>query len=364
MKDYEKKFRGKKVLITGGLGFIGSNLARRLVELNPEKIMIVDSLVKNSGGNLENIVGIKGAVYVPKMNNCGVDISDQEAISKIFLGGVDYLFNLAGSVNHNDSKNDPLGDLNTNLRPHISLLESCRNYIQGKKSSGHNESRLKILFTSTRDAFGKIKEKDLPVTEETFISEATDPQGINNHAAEFYHKWYGNTFGFDTVSLRLTNTYGPRQKIHNPSQGFLGYFLHQALKNQTIELWGGGESTRDFNYVDDVVDAMLRTMISDKTNNQMYNLGSFIRKENGIEENIGGNIMTVGESARAIIRLAGSGNCKDIPFPEDKKMIEPGHIYLDATKIYSHIGWEPRVSFEEGIKRTIDFYRNQEEYRK
>lgn len=357
MENYEEKFRAKNILITGGLGFIGSNLARKLVDLKPKKIIIVDSLVKNLGGSLENVADIAEFLHVPNAKNGGIDISNQEEIAKLIID-VDYMFNLAGSVSHLNSKNRPLSDLHLNLGGHVSLLEICR-----ERAKDENQARLKVLFSSTRDIYGKVREEDLPIREDTLIREVADPQGIHKHATEFHHRWYGANFGFDTVSLRLTNTYGPRQKIENPNQGFLGYFIHQAIMNETIDLWGGGESLRDFNYVDDVVEAMLMTMVSKRTNGETYNLGSFIRK-NGRFEDVGGNIRTVGESAKVITMLAGTGKCNVIPYPEERKAIEPGHTYLDATKIHEHIGWMPKVSFEEGVKRTIEFYKNERNYGK
>ncbi|MEK6829948.1 MAG: GDP-mannose 4,6-dehydratase [Nanoarchaeota archaeon] len=354
MEDYDEKFKDKSILITGGLGFIGSNLAKKLVDLKPKKIIIVDSLVKNLGGNLENITGISPSIDVYKE-----DISNAETMAHILKdNNVDYIFNLAGSVSHINSKNNPLNDLDFNLRAHVSLLENCREYAQNKKGK-----KLKVLFSSTRDTYGKVRLEDLPIKEGTFVWREADPQGIHKHATEFHHRWYGSNFGFDTVSLRLTNTYGPRQRIEDPNLGFLGYFIHQALKNETIDLWGGGESLRDFNYVDDVVEAMLMTMTSGKTNGGIYNLGSY-RRKNGKFEDVGNNTRTVGESAKIITRLAGTGECKEIPYPEERKAIEPGHVYLDATKIFEDIGWEPKISFEEGIRRTIDFYRNHKNYRK
>jgi len=352
MENYEEKFRDKSILITGGLGFIGSNLARRLVDLKPKKIIIVDSLVENLGGSLKNVADIAKSLHIPNAENGGIDISNKEEMAKL-ITDIDYMFNLAGSTNHLDSKNRPINDLNLNLGAHVSLLENCR-----ERAKDKNQARLKILFSSTRDIYGKVGIEDLPIREDTLIREAADPQGIHKYATEFHHRWYGTNFGFDTVSLRLTNTYGPRQKVKNQNQGFLGFFIHQAIIGKTIDLWGGGKSLRDFNYVDDVIEAMLMTMVSERTNGETYNLGSFIRR-NGKFEDAGNNIKTVGESAEVITRLAGTGKCNVIPYPEERKAIEPGHTYLDATKIHEHIGWIPKVSFEEGVKRTIDFYKNE-----
>lgn len=318
MESYEGKFKGKNILITGGLGFIGSNLAGKLSKLEPKKITLVDSFIEGLGANLENVRDIRDCVEIPDENHGGVDISNKEVMTKL-LPNVDYLFNLAGSVSHLNSKNRPLNDLELNLASHVSLLESCRESTKGRNS------RLKVLFSATRDVYGKVKAEDLPIREDFFIREQADPQGIHKQAAEFHHLWYAANFGFDSTVLRLTNTYGPRQKIDDPNLGFLGYFIHQALKDETINLWGGGESLRDFNHVDDVVDAMLMTMTSEKTNGNVYNLGSFM-KIGGRFKDIGDNIRTVGETAKVITKIAESGKCKEIPYPEDRKAIEPGHV--------------------------------------
>lgn len=345
-KEYEEKFNGKSVMITGGLGFIGSNLAKRLVELNPRRIVIIDALIKNHGGSIKNIKGIEDKLEIPYSNH-GLNIKDRRITD--YLDGIDYIFNLAGSIKHIDSKNDPLKDLELNLTSHVAFLEFCKGYLE-------RGGKIKILFSATRDIYGKTSEKDLPIKEDFLTRDAADPQGIHNHSAEFHHLWYGRTFNFPVISLRLTNTYGPRQKINDSSQGFLGYFIYKALKDEEIELWGGGESLRDFNYVDDVVDAMLMSMVSHETDNKIYNLGSFMRKE-GKYQDIGNNICSIKDAAKKIIEIVETGTYKETPYPEEKKSIEPGHVYLDATKIHKEIGWEPKTNFEEGLKKTIDFYK-------
>jgi len=358
-KDYEKEFENKTIMITGGLGFIGSNLAHRLIKLNPKKIIIIDSLIKGLGGDIENIKEIKNndKIEIPFLDEGGLNINDDRIIN--YLDDVDYIFNLAGSVSHVDSKNRPLNDLKINLLNHVAFLENCRKFIE-KLAVKNEKPKFKILFSATRDIYGKTLTKDLPIREDFIIKEAADPQGIHNHGAEYHHSWYGKTFNFPVIILRLTNTYGPRQKINDPVQGFLGYFIYQALNNNEIELWGGGRSLRDFNYVDDVVDAMLITMASEKTQ-EVYNLGSFMKKEGRYQE-LGDNICSVGDAAKRVVNIAEIGKCNEIDYPEDKKAVEPGHVYLDATKIYEDIGWYPKTSFEEGIRKTIGFYKENKRY--
>ena len=346
--NYEKEFYGKNIMITGGLGFIGSNLAYRLVNLNPKKIIIIDNLIEGHGGDINNVKDIIHKIEIPYLEEGGLNINDDRVID--YLDDIDYIFNLAGSVRHIDSRNKPLEDLKINLLDHVAFLENCRKFVEktGKK--------FKILFTSTRDIYGKALVDNIPIKEDFIIKEVADPQGIHNYSAEFHHLWYGRTFDSPVVSLRLTNTYGPRQKINDSKQGFLGHFIYKALKNEEIELWGGGESLRDFNYVDDVIDAMLIAISSNKTKGHVYNLGCFIKKDGRYQE-IGENICSVKEVAKKITEIAGIGKCKEIPYPEEKKSIEPGHVYLDATKIYQDIGWFPKINFEQGLRKTIDFYK-------
>lgn len=346
-KDYEREFEGKSIMITGGLGFIGSNLAHKLTKLNPKRIIIIDALMPNQGGDVKNIENIKDKLEIPFLEERGLNINDERLINYL---DVDYIFNLAGSVNHIQSKKNPVEDLEINVLPHIKFLETCRKYLEKNPYK-----KFKILFSSTRNVYGKIN-KELPVKEDFSIENPADPQGINNYSAEYYHLWYGKNFNFPVISLRLTNTYGPRQKIKNSGQGFFGYFIYKSLKNEEIELWGNGETLRDFNYVDDVVDAMLSSIVSDKTDFQVYNLGSFMKKDNKYEY-IGNNVCTIKDATEMILKLANQGSYKNIIFPKENKEIDPGHVYLDASKIYNDIGWYPRTSLEEGIIKTISFYK-------
>ncbi|MBT3404887.1 NAD-dependent epimerase/dehydratase family protein [archaeon] len=348
----EKGFEGKTVLITGGIGFIGSSLAHRLVALKPKKIMIFDSCIPQLGGNKFNIIGIKDQVeeYVGEE----WDLRNREKI-KPLIKEADIIFNLAGSVSHIGSKENPLFDFELNLRSHLEFLEACKECMQEGKE------KLKIVYSGTRDQYGKIKQEHLPVDEKYLIHEATDPQGINKHATEFFHFWYADHFKFDAVSLRLTNTYGPRHIMSDPGQGVLNWFICKAMDGETLELWGGGEQLRDFNYIDDVVEAMLLVALSEKTKGKAYNLGSFIKKK-GLYGHIGNNVISIGDVAKMVVKIADKGGWVDIPYPQDRKTLEPGHFYSDATKIYEEVGWEPKISLEEGIRRTIEFYRDNKEH--
>jgi nucleoside-diphosphate-sugar epimerase len=268
------------------------------------------------------------------------------------LQGIDCVFNLAGSVSHIDSKNRPLTDLEMNLGSSVAFLEACREYLGRLKI----KPKFKVVFSATRDIYGKVREQDLPVKEDLGVRETADPQGIHKYAAEFHHLWYAKTFGFNATSLRLTNTYGPRQQVKDAEHGFLNWFIRQALENQELKLWGGGVALRDFNYIDDVVEALVMAMASEKTNADVFNLGCFIKRD-GRYGDVTKSIASVGEVAKKVVNIAGAGSCREIPYPEDKKGIEPGHVYMDATKIHQTLGWQPRVELEEGISRTIKFYR-------
>jgi len=346
IKKTEYFFENKRILITGGLGFIGSNLAHRLAKLNPKSIIILDSQIPGLGANLFNIKGLEKKVKVLKGKSW--DLRNIENMKKI-LRNTDLIFNLAGSVSHIGSKENPLFDLEINLKSHLCLLEACKQVI---KETGRE---IKIVYAGTRDQYGKVKEKDLPVRESQAIEEVTDPQGINKNAAEFYHFWYRHS-GIKSCSLRLSNIYGERHIMKDSGQGVLNWFIRQALENKNLELWGGGEVLRDFIYADDVSDALLLAMSSEKSDGQAYNIGAY-RKKQGLYESLGSNITTIKSAAELVIGIAGSGKIKIINYPEDRKSLEPGHFYSDSSKIYQDLGWEPKTSFQQGLKKTIDFYK-------
>jgi Nucleoside-diphosphate-sugar epimerases len=246
-------YRGKKVMITGGLGFIGSNLARRLVEWGAE-VLIVDSLIPDYGGNLFNVEGIKDKVRVNI-----ADVRDSNSMDYL-VRGHDYIFNLAGQVSHTDSMRDPYTDLEINCRSQLSLLEACR----------HNNPTVKIIYASTRQIYGA---PDYLPVDEKHLLHPTDVNGINKMAGEWYHILYNNVYGIRATSLRLTNTYGPRQLVKHNRQGFIGWFIRLAVDGQEISVYGDGKQLRDLNYVDDVVEAFLLAGASDKPNGQVFNLG-------------------------------------------------------------------------------------------
>jgi len=320
--DY-KKFKDKKVLITGGLGFLGSNLARRLVELGA-KVTIVDSLIPEYGGNLYNIKG-----YEEKIRVNIADIRDEFSMSYL-VKDQDFLFNLAGQTSHIDSMNDPYTDLEINCRAQLFILEACRK----------NNPRIRIVYASTRQIYGK---PDFLPVDESHLVHPTDVNGINKMAGEWYHILYSNVYHIKSCALRLTNTYGPRMRIKDARQTFLGVWIRNLIKEEPIEVWGDGLQLRDFNYVDDVVEAMLMCALSDDTAGEIYNLGSY--------EHI-----NLKDLAELMIRIYGRGECRIIPFPEERKVIDIGDYYSDFGKIKDTLNWEPKVSLEEGIEKTLKYF--------
>jgi UDP-glucose 4-epimerase len=326
-----EKYNGRSVLITGGLGFIGSNLACRLAQIKDIEISIIDSLNEGQGGNLCNIDSIRDRVKLHI-----ADISDGYSINHL-VGGVDYIFNLAGSISHLDSMLMPFTDLQSNCAAQISLLEACRTF----------NPNTKVIFTSTRQVYGKPVY--LPLDERHRI-QPLDINGINKHAAEMYHLLYQRAYGLRTVILRLTNTYGPRQQLSHNRQGFISWFIRQAIDDETIELFGDGKQRRDLNYVDDVVDALLLAGLSEEAEGEIFNLGHHQH-------------WSLDETAREIINLAGSGSVIGTPFPANRQITEIGNSYCSYKKIENLLGWKPEVKLRDGLARTIAFYKeNRESY--
>lgn len=316
-------FDGKRILITGGLGFIGSNLARRLVDLGA-KVTLVDSLVPEYGGNLFNIEGIQDRVRV----NIS-DVRDEYSISYL-VQDQDILFNLAGQTSHADSMQDPYTDLDINCRAQLSILEACRKHNAG----------IKIIFASTRQIYGKPE--SLPVDEKHLLS-PVDVNGINKMAGEWYHILYSRVYGIRACALRLTNTIGPRMRVKDSRQTFVGTWTRLILQGLPFEVWGG-EQMRDFTYIDDAVDALLAAATSEATNSQVFNLG-------------GDWIISLKDLAELFIEVNGGGQYLVKPYPVDRKKIDIGNYYANFSRIHAVLGWKPRVTLREGLARTLAFYR-------
>jgi UDP-glucose 4-epimerase len=322
-------FSGKRVLITGGLGFIGSTLGCRLADLGAD-VLLVDSLIPEYGGNLFNIAGYEGKL---KVNIA--DVRDEFGMDYL-IQGRDLLFNLAGQTAHLDSMRDPYTDLEINCRAQLAILEACRK----------NNPGVKIVYTSTRQMYGK---PDYLPVDERHLLHPTDVNGINKMAGEWYHILYNNVYGIRAVSLRLTNTYGPRMRVKDARQTFLGIWIRRLIEGEPIEIWGDGTQIRDFNYVDDVVDALLLAAATEDGNGQVFNLGS--------EETI-----NLRDLAALLVEINGGGDCRIIPYPPDRKPIDIGDYYADYRRIRGKLGWTPKVSLREGLTRTLEYYRQYREH--
>lgn len=321
-EELDRTFAGTSVLITGGLGFIGSNVARRLVRAGAN-VTLVDSLIPEYGGNLQNIDGIEDDVRV----NIS-DVRDPFSL-KFLVGGQDYLFNLAGQTSHLDSMTDPLSDLEINCRAQLHILESCRN---------HNPN-IVVTFASTRQFYGRPHY--LPVDEQHPLL-PTDVNGVNKLAGEWYHRLYHDVHGVRSAQLRLTNTYGPGMRIKDARQTFLGVWLKHVLLGTSFEVWGG-DQLRDFTFVDDCVEALLLVAADPRAHGKVYNLG-------------GSQPLSLVDLADCLVEVAGQGSYQVRQFPEDRKKIDIGSFYSDFEMIREELGWEPKTSLEDGLRRTLEYF--------
>jgi UDP-glucose 4-epimerase len=316
-------FKDKQVLITGGLGFIGSNLARRLVDLKAN-VTLIDSLIPEYGGNLFNVSGIEDRL---KINVA--DVRDSHSMNYL-VQGRDYLFNLAGQTSHLDSMNDPYSDLEINCRAQLSMLEACRQY----------NPNIKVVFASTRQIYGKPEY--LPVDEKHLLR-PVDVNGVNKMAGESYHILYNNVYGIRACALRLTNTIGPRMRVKDARQTFLGVWIRLLVEGKPFEVWDG-DQLRDFTYVDDAVEAFLVAALSDSANGQIFNLG-------------GEPAISLTGLADLLVEVNGAGSYVKRTFPPERKRIDIGDYYADFNRIRQCLGWTPTVSLREGLSRTLNFYR-------
>jgi UDP-glucose 4-epimerase len=323
MTQSKTSFDGSRVLITGGLGFIGSNLARHLAGQGA-RVTLADSLIPQYGGNLHNIEDFRDRVTV---NVC--DVRDRFAMEYL-VQGQDFLFNLAGQTSHLDSMTNPQTDLDINAGAQLAILEACRRVNQ----------RIRIVFASTRQLYGRPEY--LPVDEKHPIR-PVDVNGINKLAGEGYHLLYSSVYGIRSSALRLTNTYGPGMRVRDARQTFLGIWVRQLIEGRPIQVFGDGLQLRDFNYVDDAVDALLRAAVDDRAVGRVYNLG-------------GAEVVSLKDLAATMSRLVPTGRYDIVPFPPERKAIDIGDYYSDFSLIRSELGWQPQVGLGEGLRRTIEYY--------
>lgn len=321
-------FADKHILITGGAGFIGSNLAIKLAGMGAT-VTVMDSMLPGYGGNLFNLSPVRDRITVNFS-----DMRDQPSLSYL-VRGKDYIFNLAGQVSHQDSMLDPIMDMEINVRAQLVLLEACRQF---------NPSAV-IVYASTRQFYGQPEY--VPVDERHPIN-PPDVNGINKLAGEQYHTLYSRVHGMKTVSLRLTNTYGPRQLIKNARQGFIGWFMNRAVTGNTIQLFGGGDQIRDFTHVDDVVNAFLLAAATPACYGDYFNLS--------------GDKASLYQVADLLIRAGGKGTVEKVPFPDERKKIDIGSFWGSSDKFRAATGWQPGVPLEQGLNETIAYYLENMEY--
>lgn len=323
MMDLKAVYHGQQVMITGGLGFIGSNLARKLLEMGAS-VTLLDNMDEDSGANLFNVADIKDRVQIIE-----ADIND-EVKMKSAVEGKKYLFNLAGQMSHFGSMQDPFKDLNVNSVGQLRLLEACRT----------TNPKISIVFSGTRQVYGRPMY--LPVDENHLLT-PLDNNGVSKRSGEMYHIVYNRVHDMQTCVLRMTNTYGPRMRIKDDKLTFIGWWFRQLLEGKPIQVYGDGSQIRDFNYVDDAINAMLMCACSPVASGKIYNLG--------------GPPISLLDLARLLIEVNGGGNYEIVPFPENRKRIDIGDYYGNYNLIKSEVGWEPHVSLRDGVKTMLEFYR-------
>ncbi|MBM3789679.1 MAG: NAD-dependent epimerase/dehydratase family protein [Acidobacteria bacterium] len=324
MTALPEAFAGRRCLITGGLGFIGSNLARRLVDLGSE-VLIVDSMIPEYGGNLFNIDGAQDRLRINFS-----DVRDRHGMEYL-VRDQDFIFSLAGQVSHLDSMEDPLTDLEINCSSQLSLIAACRRHNPG----------VKVVYAGTRQAYGRPKY--LPV-DESHPCEPTDFNGINKMAGEWYYMVCHRVYGLRTASLRMTNVYGPRMRVRDARQTFIGWWIRSVVEGRELEVFGDGSQIRDFNHVDDAVEALLLAAASPAADGEIYNLG-------------GDEPIRLLDLAKLMVEINGSGSYRLAPFPPDRELIDIGDYYGNYGKIQGALGWRPAIPLREGLRQTLEFYR-------
>jgi UDP-glucose 4-epimerase len=322
-------FRGTRALVTGGCGFIGSNIVHALDALGCE-VTVIDSLEPDQGGNMFNLCGLEGKVDVRVS-----DIRDAAAVADA-VRGRDFVFNTAAIVSHLNSLESPFEDVDVNVRGTLVLLEGIRQHAP----------EATVIHASTRSVYGVIK--STPVSEDHPML-PPEVNSANKAVADLYHYAYYVAHGMNTISMRLTNTFGPRALAAHHRQGFMNWFIRLAVEGGTFRLYGDGSQVRDLDYIDDTVRAMLLAAITPGLAGEALNIGS-------------GTPVSLKEIAEALIEISGHGRLEYVPFPDDAKRIEIGDYVADTTKIRERLGWQPQVSMREGLKRSVGYYRAYKEH--
>lgn len=317
-------YRGLSVLVTGGCGFIGSNLVHRLVELGAN-VTVIDSLVPGCGWHHANLDGA-----VDKIRLSFSDMRDAVAMRPL-IEGQRIVFNLAGEISHISSMRDPQRDLSLNASAQLSFLDVCRL---------HNPSAT-IVYASSRQVYGSARYLGV---DELHPINPVDYNGVHKLTAEGYHSLLRNQFGVRTISLRLGNIYGPRQGIHQDCRGFIDSFMRIASTGEQLVVFGDGTQVRGMLYVDDAVDAFLRAGAAGPLASAVYNIGN-------------PTPISLIDIARQLARVFDGPEPRTVPFPEESKAIDIGDFYQNTERARCELGWAPRVGFADGLKRTLDFFR-------
>lgn len=323
--EIKKNFEGKEVLVTGGLGFVGSNLAARLVDCGAH-VLLMDAMIPGLGGNLFNVDPIRDKVVVNFS-----DIRDEHSMNYV-VRGKDFIFHLAGQNDHVLSLTDPYSDIDINIKGSVVLLEACRKF--------NPEARL--VYTGTRGEYGSVAK--LPASEDAPIN----PKGLyelSSLTSQKIFKIYHDNHGISSVTLRLTNIYGERAQMLHSRFGVANWFIRQAIDGKTISVFGDGQILRDFLYVQDCVDAILMAASSEQAYGEVLNVG----------DDTASSFL---ELAKVTIEEAGSGDWEFAPFTPERAAQEPGDFYSDISKIRRIVGWEPTTSLRAGVKQTVDYYRH------
>ncbi|MDX2170360.1 MAG: NAD-dependent epimerase/dehydratase family protein [Deltaproteobacteria bacterium] len=322
--DAMRAYRGKRVLITGGLGFLGSTLADRLCAAGAE-VTVVDSLNPLYGGNRYNVRGVRGA-----LTTVVHDLRDLAAV-RPHIEAADYIFHLAAQVSYIDSLSMPLDDLMLNAGLTLQLLEECRRLTV----------KPTLVFASSRMVVGKV---DQPLVTEDSPANPLTLYGVHKLASEKYLAIYHQTFDIPTLALRITNPYGPRQQIHHNRYCMVGWFIRQALENRTIQVFGDGLQRRDYVYIDDLAEAFLRCALSREALGGVVNIGS-------------GVATRFRDMVETVVDVVGQGRVDYVPWPRAYERIETGDVVADLSRLHQLTGWHSRVDLRAGVARTAEYYR-------
>lgn len=325
----ESKIKNKKVLITGGLGMIGSTIANKLVKYGAN-VTVVDSMIKPYGANFFNIKEVESQI---KINIS--DIRDKESI-KILVEDKDVVINLAGQVSHNDSLQNPYLDTDINYLGHLNVLEALKNY----------NPEAKVLYSGSRLQFGKIISN--PVAEEHPLNPLT-PYAVNKTAAENLYLYYNRVFNISVVLFRIANPYGPRCQMQHSKYAIINWFIRNAMEDKNITIFGDGTQIRDYIFVDDLADAFILAAFTDNVRSEIFNIGSGIGS-------------TFKEMVESVVNLAGKGRVVYQPWPQDYLNVETGDYITDITKITTMLNWKPKIDLTEGIQKTIEYYQKYHSY--